>query len=94
MLQITSGKKNQPWIKVENGFPDTLDLWAEGYFQVEVTTASSSQKVQKRDLGLFLEFMREAEGTLKRERWTPRRAAVAAQPRRYRLPFIMDIVII
>jgi hypothetical protein len=38
--------------------------------------------------------MREAEGTLKRERWTPRRAEVAAQPRRYRLPFIMDIVII
>ena len=40
-------------IRVENGFPDTLDLWAEGYFQVEVTTAPSSQKVQRRDLGLF-----------------------------------------
>ena len=72
MLQIASGKKNGALIKVENGFPDTLDLWAEGYFQVEVTTAPSSQKVQRRDLGLFLEFMREAEGTLKRERWTPR----------------------
>jgi integrase len=72
MLQITSGKKNQALIKVENGFPDTLDLWAEGYFQFEVTTAPSSRKVQKRDLKLFLEFMDQEEGTLRREQWTPR----------------------
>lgn len=72
MLQITSGKNNQALIKVENGFPDTLDLWAKGYFQFEVTTSLSSQKVQKRDIKLFLEFMEKEEGSLKRERWTPR----------------------
>ena len=72
MLQIASGKNSRALIKVENGFPDTLDLWAEGYFQFEVTTAPSSRKVQKRDLGLFLKFMADAEGTLLRERWTPR----------------------
>ena len=72
MLQISSGKNSGALVRVEKGFPDTLDLWAEGYFQFEVTTSPSSQKVQKRDLGLFMEFMTEAEGTLVRERWTPR----------------------
>jgi hypothetical protein len=61
---------------VENGFPDTLDLWTEGYFQFGVTTALSSQKVQKRDLGLFLKFMQREEGTLLRGRWTLRLSKV------------------
>jgi integrase/recombinase XerC len=72
MLQIASGKNKGALIKIEKGFPDTLDLWAEGYFRFEVTTSLSSQKVQKRDLALFLEFMQNEEGNLKRERWSPR----------------------
>jgi len=76
MLQITTGNNDKALIKIENGFPDTLDLWAEGYFQFEVTTARSSQKVQQRDLKLFLEFMSEEEGSLKREQWTPRLTSV------------------
>jgi hypothetical protein len=50
MLQITSGKNDGALIRVENGFPNTLDRWVEGCFQVEVTTAPSSQKERRRDL--------------------------------------------
>lgn len=72
MLQITSGKNGGALITIEKGFPDTLDLWLEGYFRFEVTTAVSSQRVQRRDLGLFLGFMQAEEGTFNREAWTPR----------------------
>ncbi|BBO86681.1 hypothetical protein DSCO28_72470 (plasmid) [Desulfosarcina ovata subsp. sediminis] len=72
MLQITSGKNGGALITIEAGFPDTLDLWLEGYFRFEVTTAISSQRVQRRDLGLFLDFMQAEEGSLTREAWTPR----------------------
>ena len=52
--------------------PDTLDAWAQAYFEFEVSTAPSSQAVQKRDLGRFLDFMEKEEGGLERPRWTPR----------------------
>jgi site-specific recombinase XerD len=42
------------------------------YFEIEVTTAESSQKVQRRDLNLFLSFMQREARTLAREAWTPR----------------------
>jgi integrase len=54
--------------------PDGLTWWAEQYFRVEVTTSPASQKVQRRDLGLFLHFIRTAEGTDARDAWTPRLA--------------------
>ena len=59
-------------VQVNHNLPDTLDMWAEAYFRLEVTTAPSSQKVQRRDLGLFLSFMGQEEAGLKREIWTPR----------------------
>jgi site-specific recombinase XerD len=49
-----------------------LDLWAEHYFRIEVTTGERSQKEQRRDLALFLRFMEQAAGTLARSTWTPR----------------------
>jgi integrase len=55
-----------------SNFPDTLDLWVEMYFRLAVTTSKRSQKEQRRDLSLFLGFFSIEEGTLQRERWTPR----------------------
>lgn len=51
---------------------DLLTNWLEFYFQFEVTTAKSSQKVQRRDLGLFLAFMLQEEGSDLRPLWSPR----------------------
>jgi len=36
---------------------DSVAAWMAAYFQFEVTTVASSQKVQKRDLATFLNFM-------------------------------------
>ncbi|MFZ0256031.1 MAG: site-specific integrase [Gammaproteobacteria bacterium] len=44
----------------------------EAYFAIEVTTAASSQAVQRRDIGRFLAFVLREEGTDRREVWTPR----------------------
>lgn len=70
--QITSGNNNGALIRINSDFPDTLDAWATAYFRFEVTTAPSSQKVQTRDLKLFLTFMSQEEASLARERWSPR----------------------
>jgi site-specific recombinase XerD len=51
---------------------DGLERWVEAYFQLEVTTATSSQVVQRRDLELFLRFMRVEEGHDHRPAWSPR----------------------
>lgn len=56
--------------KIEHN--DTLDMWADHYFKIEVTTSESSQKVQKRDIGLFITFMSEVINSLDRLSWTPR----------------------
>lgn len=59
-------------IRVPSQFPDTISWWAEQYFQFEVTTAESSQKVQMRDIGLFISFMMSEEGGDRRVTWSPR----------------------
>lgn len=73
--------QNTPQIMPRNNFAvtiataedaDSLDAWAKAYFDIEVTTAESSQKVQRRDLSLFLAFVKRETGTLRREEWTPR----------------------
>ena len=51
---------------------DSLAAWMEAYFRLEVTTLESSQSVQRRDLALFLTFMRQEVGSLERAQWTPR----------------------
>jgi len=55
-----------------SGLPDTLGAWLEAYFAVEVTTADSSQQVQRRDIGRFIEFVQRAEGREARTVWTAR----------------------
>lgn len=53
-------------------WPDTVSAWAELYFQLEVTTSARSQKEQRRDLQLFLDFLFQTLGDDARLRWTPR----------------------
>lgn len=56
----------------DDGSSDGLARWAEAYFRLKVTTAPSSQVVQRRDLDLFLRFMRLEEGHDRRPAWSPR----------------------
>jgi integrase len=65
-------KRENTLIGVPEAFPDKISWWVEQYFRFEVTTSSSSQKVQRRDLGLFVNYMIEEEGTDKRVAWSPR----------------------
>jgi integrase len=65
-------RNNFSLVRLPDDAPDGLHWWAEQYFQFEVTTSPASQKVQRRDLTLFLHFMLAAEKTDTREAWTPR----------------------
>ena len=59
-------------ITIKDGYPDTISFWIAAYFRFEVTTSKSSQKVQKRDLALFRDFMVDDGGREDRPLWTPR----------------------
>ena len=59
-------------IRLPNKFPDNISWWAEQYFAFEVTTAKSSQMVQRRDLNLFIAYMIDEEGRDDRVAWSPR----------------------
>jgi integrase len=54
---------------------DDLHWWAEQYFRYEVTTSPSTQKVQRRDLALFISFLEGEEGTHSSRAWSPRLSA-------------------
>lgn len=70
--QIVAGNDNRFLIRIEEWIPDTVSWWLEQYFRFEVTTGESSQKVQRRDFQLFLDFMFSEEGTDQRAAWSPR----------------------
>lgn len=70
--QIVAGNDSVVLIRVEESSPDTLSWWLEQYFRFEVTTSESSQKVQRRDFQLFLDFIFREEGTDRRVAWSPR----------------------
>ncbi len=55
-----------------SNWPDTISAWAELYFRFEVTTSQRSQKEQRRDLRLFVEFTVSEAGSDRRIQWTPR----------------------
>lgn len=65
-------KSGQSLIRLPEAVPDSISWWAEQYFHFEVTTSSSSQKVQRRDINLFLDYMNLVEKTDKRTSWSPR----------------------
>lgn len=70
--QNASRNNKHSLIRITEASPDTLAWWAEQYFRFEVTTLSSSQKVQRRDLELFIRFMVEEERADSRVAWSPR----------------------
>lgn len=70
--QITIGNSEAPLIHLAEDMPDGLHWWAEQYFRFEVTTSPALQKVQRRDLALFLHYMMTEERTDQRVAWTPR----------------------
>ena len=51
---------------------DSLRRWLEAYFRFDVATATQSQKMQRRDLEVFLEFMELQEGHTQCHAWRPR----------------------
>ena len=55
---------------------DSLAAWVAAYFQFEVTTMASSQKVQKRDLATFLNFVLTEVRSDQLVNWTPRLSQV------------------
>jgi integrase len=70
--QKATRKNSGAVIRVPQQIPDTVSWWAEQYFEFEVTTSSSSRKVQQRDLSLFVEYMNVVEKTDRRINWSPR----------------------
>lgn len=70
--QKASRKNSEVLVRIAEKMPDTLPWWLEQYFRFEVTTSTSSQKVQRRDLGLFLSYMLDEERRDDRVAWSPR----------------------
>ena len=71
-LQNTTQNNVNGLIEIKKGYPDTISFWIAAYFRFEVTTSKSSQKIQKRDLNLFRDFMISDCGREDRPLWSPR----------------------
>src|SRR5437588_113010 len=70
--QKASRKNSEALIRLPGRMPDTISWWVEQYFRFEVTTSASSQKLQRRDLALFISYMLDEEGRDDRVAWSPR----------------------
>lgn len=70
--QIATRNNEAALMRVPNDAPDSLTWWSKQYFHHEVTTSPASQKVQRRDLALFIRYMVAEEKTDERTHWTPR----------------------
>src|SRR5262245_12995610 len=81
MTQNTARKNSGALVPRRAAGIDGLGWWVEQYFQHAVTTSPASQQVQRRDLGLFLRYLRAEEGTDQRLAWTaPPGASLSATP--------------
>lgn len=68
-VQIATPKNNPvPITETEDG----LHRWSAIYFATQATTLPRSQKEQRRDLSLFLNFMEQEFGSTSRLSWSPR----------------------
>jgi len=67
-----AGKAGAELVTLPVNLSGSLAWWIEQYFKFEVTTAASSQTVQKRDLVLFLSYVKEESGGDAAAAWTPR----------------------
>lgn len=82
VLQNTSRKNLRPDSKPKKvsrelvtlpaNLSGSLTWWVTQYFKFEVTTAESSQAVQRRDLALFVAYLKEETGGDVITAWTPR----------------------
>ena len=79
MTQNTARKNSGALVPLHPAETDSLAWWVEQYFQHAVTTSPASQQVQRRDLSLFLRYLRAEEGTDQRLAWTPRLARAFQQ---------------
>ena len=79
MAQNTARKNSGALVPQRAGGQNGLGWWVEQYFQHAVTTSPASQRVQRRDLGLFLRYLQAEEGTDQRLAWTPRLARAFQQ---------------
>lgn len=59
-------------VRLPPALSTSLTWWVEQYFKFEVTTAASSQAVQRRDLQLFLDYVARDTGGDDVSAWTPR----------------------
>ncbi|TAL67012.1 MAG: site-specific integrase [Bacteroidetes bacterium] len=57
-------------LQFPDDFNDELDWWLDKYFEYEVETSPDTQKAQRRDITLFLEFLYTNYGSIKRSSWT------------------------
>ncbi|OGU12084.1 MAG: hypothetical protein A2X61_09940 [Ignavibacteria bacterium GWB2_35_12] len=57
-------------LQFPENFTDELDWWMDNYFEFEVQTSDETQKAQKRDITLFLDYMLSQTGSIKRNNWT------------------------
>lgn len=67
-----AGKTGVELVTLPVNLSGSLAWWIEQYFKFEVTTAASSQTVQRRDLVLFLSYVKEESGDDAVAAWTPR----------------------
>ena len=72
MAQNTAQNNLQALLPMPTGDGDGLQWWVEQYFALAVTTSPASQRVQRRDLMLFLRYMQAEVHTDQRMAWTPR----------------------
>ena len=63
---------NSSLIVIPENAPDGLRIWSRWYFDHAVTSVARSQKEQRRDLSLFIQYMEQTEKTDARSMWTPR----------------------
>lgn len=68
---------NQHFVSRNNfdALNDSISLWLDAYFQLQVTTNLDSQKVQRRDIERFIEFLLHEVGSENLVSWTPRNSS-------------------
>jgi len=71
-IQKATQNNSDTLSEVKEVLPDTISFWIEAYFRFEVTTSQSSQKMQRRDLALFRDFLLDEAKSEERRFWTPR----------------------
>src|SRR5215510_13903548 len=74
VTQNTTRNNSRALVPLSTAGTDGFAWWVDQYFQSAVTTSPASQQVQRRDLGLFLRYLRAEEGTDQCMAWTPRLA--------------------